>query len=264
MMTDQPPPAPPQNASSDDTSPGLPSIDVTRIETLLAHGQIVGTHNIQLWGSNYARLITVSDGELAVPAVYKPRRGERPLWDFPNGTLCNREVVSYLLSKALDWQLVPPTVLRSGPHGPGSVQLFIAHDPEINYFSLGDSFIPQLQRFAVFDYLANNGDRKGGHLLLDPNGKLWGIDHGLTFHAMPKLRTVIWEFAGQQIADDLLEPVRALLDQIKPKDGPLRREIIPLLSLDEVTALVRRAETLLDNQTYPEPGPGLHYPWPPV
>ena len=185
-----------------------------RFERLLAEGVIDDVQGIMRWGSNYAALVTIRDGGLAVTAVYKPQRGERPLWDFPDGTLCYREVVSYLISQALEWYLVPPTVLRHGPHGLGSLQLFIEHDPDINYFSLNDQFVPQLQRFVIFDDLINNADRKGGHLLLDARGKLWGIDHGLTLNAMPKLRTVIWEFSGLPVPHTLLVPVQGLLDQL--------------------------------------------------
>lgn len=216
------------------------------------------------WGSNYAVLVTVSDPKLQVAAVYKPQRGERPLWDFPDGTLCYREVVAYLISQSLNWELVPPTVLRDGFHGIGSLQLFIDHNPEVNYFSLSDSYIPQLQRYAIFDYLINNADRKGGHLLLDARGKLWGIDHGLTFHTMPKLRTVIWDFEGQQIADELLIAVEHLHEQLQNAESELRCRVAPLLSAAEVNALLRRSKQLLDCEIYPKPGPGPNYPWPPV
>jgi len=231
---------------------------------LLSTGQIVNTHGVMRWGSNYAALVTIRDEELQATTVYKPQRGERPLWDFPDGTLCYREVVAYEISETLGWHLVPPTVLRDGPHGPGSFQLFIVHNPEINYFSLDDRFISQLQKYAVFDYIVNNADRKGGHLLLDAEDKLWGIDHGLTFHTMPKLRTVIWDFAGQVVPTALLQAVQHLRDELTCGDGELITRISSLLSASEITALIRRINHLLDCKTYPKPGPGPNYPWPPV
>lgn len=239
-------------------------VDIVRVESLLANGQITHIRGAMLWGSNYAALVTVCDDELQVTAVYKPQRGERPLWDFPDGTLCYREMLSYLVAKNLNWYLVPPTVLRSGPHGLGSLQLFVDHDPEINYFSLDERFEVQLQRFVVFDYLVNNTDRKGGHLLLDTSGKLWGIDHGLTFHAIPKLRTVIWEFAGQRISTELLDDVRKLCEQIDLEESELRCKLNELLSAAEIAALMRRVRYLLEHKRYPTPGPGPNHPWPPV
>ena len=242
----------------------VPTIDMTRAERLLAEGEIDDIQGIMRWGSNYAALVSVRDSELAATAVYKPQRGERPLWDFPDGTLCYREVVSYIVSQALGWQLVPPTVLRIGPHGLGSLQLFIDHDPDVNYFSLGDQFIPQLQRYVIFDYLINNADRKGGHLLLDAHGRLWGIDHGLTFSVQPKLRTVIWEFAGQSIADDLLAPVRKLLEQFVAPSSDLQTRIGSLIAPPEIEALKQRTRRLLECRQFPQPGSGPNYPWPPV
>lgn len=257
------PPAAPDSQPSDSAEkPGSRAVPIERVETLLACGEIA-MHGSMLWGSNYAALATVSDTELQATTVYKPQRGERPLWDFPDGTLCRREVASYLVSQALDWQLVPPTVLRQGPHGLGSFQLFIEHDPEINYFSLDNRFTNDLQRFALFDYLVNNTDRKGGHLLLDPRGKLWGIDHGLTFHVAPKLRTVIWEFAGQPISDHLLQSIRQLAEKLAA-DTPFQHRLRTLISLAELEALQRRITRLLERKTFPKPGPGPNHPWPPI
>ncbi len=239
-------------------------VDISRVETLLATGEIASVRGATLWGSNYATLVTVNDEELQTTAVYKPQRGERPLWDFPDGTLCYRETLSYMVSKALGWYLVPPTQLRNGPHGLGSLQLFIEHNPEINYFSLDNRFTAQLQHFVIFDYLVNNTDRKGGHLLLDATGKLWGIDHGLTFHVAPKLRTVIWEFAGQRVSDSLLEDVRQLCAQLDTDNNDLRCKLHELLSAAEIAALMRRISHLLEHKRYPSPGPGPNHPWPPV
>lgn len=248
------------NADASGNSP----VDLPRLERLLKNGQIVETRAILRWGSNYAALVTIRDSELQAIAVYKPQRGERPLWDFPDGTLCYREVLSYTVSQALDWQLVPPTVLRDGPHGIGSFQIFIAHDPDQNYFSLNENYLGQLQQYAIFDYLINNADRKGGHLLLDANRKLWGIDHGLTFHTMPKLRTVIWDFAGQRIDSNLLVSVQKLRETLESAHSELRCQFEELLSHNELVAFSRRAKQLLDCQKYPSPGAGPNYPWPPV
>jgi hypothetical protein len=253
------------NPSSDDSGPPPEqSLTSARIEMLLANGKIAEMRGIMRWGSNYAALVTITDGELETTAVYKPQRGERPLWDFPDGTLCYRETAAYVISEALGWRLVPPTVLRSGPHGLGSVQQFVEHNPEINYFSLDDRFLEQLQRYTIFDYLINNADRKGGHLLLDATGKIWGIDHGLSFNTVSKLRTVIWEFAGQTIQPTLLTPVEKLLTQIDTPKSTLHGKLGGLLSTSEINALRRRTEQLLICKEYPQPGPGPNYPWPPV
>lgn len=259
-MIDHPQPSSPPDPSSPDRQ----AAQLARLEALLLHGEISNLHGVMRWGSNYAALVTITDDELQATAVYKPQRGERPLWDFPDGTLCYREVIAYVISKHLGWYLVPPTVLRDGPHGIGSFQLFIDHNPEINYFALDDQYIEQLRQYAIFDYLVNNADRKGGHLLLAADGKLWGIDHGLTFNTIPKLRTVIWDFAGDCIPEHLLEPVGTLLKQLEVADSPLRCQINPLLSSAEITALIRRTRHLLERKTFPQPGPGPNYPWPPV
>jgi len=256
---------PPENLPTDrPDTPSAQSVKLDRIETLLAQGEIVRVRGTMLWGSNYATVVMVRDADLQTMAVYKPQRGERPLWDFPDGTLCYREVVAYLVSKALGWYLVPPTVLRNGPNGLGSPQLLIEHDPEINYFTLSDHYVVQLQQFAIFDYLVNNTDRKGGHLLLDAQGKLWGIDHGLTFHTIPKLRTVIWEFAGQPIGGNQLRAVQCLWEQLETGDSDLRCKIDTMLSSSEVNALRRRVRHLMEGKHFPNPGPGPNHPWPPI
>lgn len=238
-------------------------VSIERVLQLLENGIIEEKLGRVRWSSNYTSVVTITDDSLESLAVYKPQRGERPLWDFPDGTLCYREVAAFHVSNALGWELVAPTVLRDGPKGLGSLQIFIEHDPEINYFSLGDSFIPQLQTIAVFDVLVNNTDRKGGHCLLDPRGKLWGIDHGICFHSSPKLRTVIWDFAGQSINSALLDDIQRLLDDLCT-EGDLFACLKPLLSRREIESLKSRAESLLQYPQYPFPGPGPNYPWPPV
>ncbi len=223
----------------------------------LAEGEISALHGQIGWSSNYTFLITVTgEDDIEALAVYKPQRGERPLWDFPQGTLCYREVAAYRVSEALGWHIVPPTVLREGPHGVGSVQLFIYHDPEVTYFTLDDQMAHRLRYFAAFDALANNADRKGGHFILDDEDHLWGIDHGLTFNAAPKLRTVLWDFAGEPVPDAILSDLQALLDA--------HTDLQDLLTPNEIEMTTRRIQNLLETQTYPQPSPGRNYPWPPV
>lgn len=216
------------------------------------------------WGSNYTFLVDVCHQEVKLPAVYKPRKGERPLWDFPRGTLCQREQAAYLLSAALGWGLVLPTVLRDGPHGWGAVQAFVEHDPDQHYFTFEGRYADQLQRVVLFDVLANNADRKGGHVLLDETGRLWSIDHGICFHVEDKLRTVIWDFAGEVIPADLLADLAQL--QASLADGTDGRVVAmqQMLSRQELRALQQRLALLLANPVFPRPGPGRHYPWPPV
>jgi uncharacterized repeat protein (TIGR03843 family) len=215
------------------------------------------------WSSNATLLVTVRDAGLSALAVYKPQRGERPLWDFQLGTLGKREVAAYLVSEALGWGLVPPTVLRRGPHGTGSLQLFVDCQEEKHYFAIqeDEDYRENLQRLAAFDALVNNADRKAGHCLIDHQGRLWAIDNALTFHAEPKLRTVIWDFAGQPlpaaIQIDLLKVEKALA-----RGAPLSRALARFLSAQETAALQRRLRDLLERGYFPEPGAGRCVPWP--
>ncbi len=212
--------------------------------------------------SNYTFLAEVCDAASSFLAIYKPRRGEAPLWDFPDGTLCNREVAAYLLAESLGWPDVPPTVLRDGPHGPGAVQLFVESDPEQHYFTLRRTRLADFATVAAFDVVANNADRKSGHCLVDPEGRIWLIDHGVCFHREPKLRTVIWEFAGSEIREDLRERLREVAQELR--EGDLRRSMLPLLSGSEVDAAARRAERLARVGRYPRPTGPRPYPWPPI
>lgn len=239
-------------------------LPLDRVLEILDTGEVDTEHGILRWSSNYAFLVTVRlDGDV-VNAVYKPQRGERPLWDFPDGTLCYRETAAYITSKELCWELVPPTVLREGPRGLGSFQYFIDHDPQVNYFSFDETMIPQLKRMAVFDYLVNNADRKGGHCLVDPDGHLWGIDHGITFNSVHKLRTVIWDFAGQNISEALLSDIARLCATLDDPVSPYTDQLRKLLSGAELRAFQNRMRHLLKYRRYPQPGPGPNYPWPPV
>jgi hypothetical protein len=258
------PPTPSDPAEPSGSTENTIASFTQRMEHLLREGRISTTHGVMRWGSNYAALVSVSgEDSPTVTAVYKPQRGERPLWDFPDGTLCYREVAAYHVSEALRWHLVPPTVLRQGPHGLGSLQYFVSHNPEVTYFTLDAQFAPQLKKYALFDFLINNADRKGGHLLLDESGKLWAIDHGLTFHTIPKLRTVVWDFAGQPIDDPLIADVCTLAEQIGG-GGTLHEALSKLLSTVEIRALLQRTTQIIDCKTFPQPGPGPNYPWPPI
>jgi hypothetical protein len=212
--------------------------------------------------SNFTFLCRVDGGGEELLAVYKPQRGEAPLWDFPDGTLCRREVAAYVLASALGWPRVPPTVLRDGPQGPGSVQRFLRFDPDHHYFTLLEARPDEFRRVALFDVVVNNADRKSGHCLLAEDGELFVVDHGVCFSTDPKLRTVIWDFVGEPIPPDPradLETLRADL-----AGGPLRDELRSLLSDHEVDATGRRLAELLELGRFPEPGSGRPYPWPVV
>ena len=240
------------------------AVAVERVLQLLEQGSLE-IEGLMPDSSNYTFLVRVADDELSGLAIYKPRRGERPLWDFPRGTLCQREAAAYQLSASLGWEIVPPTVLREGPeYGIGSVQLFINADPQEHYFTLRGSYDEAFKRIAAFDIIANNADRKGGHILKDPQERIWGIDHGITFHVEPKLRTVIWEYAGEPIPAPLVEDIARIGQQLEQPDDPLTVSLSRLLSRVEVDALRRRVERVQRRARYPEPTGGRSMPWPPI
>jgi len=247
-----------------DQEPKSVPIATPRLLEILEKGNITIDHGLLRWSSNYTFLISITHDETAVLAVYKPQRGERPLWDFPDGTLCYREMAAFLTSRELKWNIVPPTVLRDGPHGLGSVQFYIEHDPEVNYFTLDEGMKRQLIRISTFDYIVNNADRKGGHLLLDSQGHIWGIDHGITFHSAPKLRTVIWDFADEPIPDAIIADLQSLCQKLEDTGGSYQQAIQKLLSGREITAFRNRLRRLIDCKRFPTPGSGPNYPWPPV
>lgn len=230
--------------------------------------RILGRGDVELagllpHGSNYTFLVYVSEDGITLPAVYKPTRGERPLWDFPSGTLAQREVAAFLIVSAMDWGFVPPTVLRDGPHGPGSIQFYVDVDPDEHYFTFGQDAGDALMPMVLFDVFANNADRKSGHVLRDGQGNYWGIDHGLCFNYDYKLRTVMWDYAGEPIRAEDAEAMRRLLGYLQPGE-PLLEALGQLLQADEIMALERRIARLLDRGMFPHPGPGRNYPWPPV
>jgi uncharacterized repeat protein (TIGR03843 family) len=236
-------------------------LPIDQILTILAEGEMQISGRF-LYGSNYTFLVQVHTPQDSIAAVYKPSRGERPLWDFARGTLAAREVAAYISSQALGWELVPPTVFREeAPAGSGSLQLYVDVDLEHHYFNFSELEKQRLRPVALFDLLVNNADRKGGHVLISPEGHIWSIDHGICFHREDKLRTVIWDFSNEIIPDELLENVRSFLEKLKNDDG-LRREYLKLLSTDEIDALVRRAERLLRERYFPQPESEWSYPWP--
>ncbi|HWP64084.1 MAG TPA: SCO1664 family protein [Candidatus Binatia bacterium] len=196
-----------------------------------------------------------------IPVVYKPIAGERPLWDFPDGTLAHREVAAYLLAEAAGWSIVPPTVFRDGPFGPGMVQLWVEADPAVDRVALVVGADPRLRPIALFDVVANNADRKVGHLIPTPAGRILGVDHGICFHAEPKLRTVLWAWRGEPLTADEQDRLADLRDRLL---GPLAEELEHHLSRGEVMALRRRIERLLRNPCFPDPDPDRPaIPWPP-
>ena len=208
-------------------------------------------------GSNYTFLVDVRHEGQILPAVYKPSKGEQPLWDFEDNTLALREVAAYLVSDALGFDLVPFTVLRDGPFGPGSLQQFIEYDPDHHYFNFTDEEKTLLKPVVLFDLLCNNADRKGSHIFFDAAHKLWAIDHGLCFHEEDKLRTVIWDFAGEPIPDSLLSH----LSRLSAGRADLQRYLSP----GEVTALQSRAEALLAGRVFPHPPEDRRaFPYPPL
>ncbi|MDP9330897.1 MAG: SCO1664 family protein [Actinomycetota bacterium] len=249
-----------ERALETDLSAGRPDLPIP--EALLSGElEILG---LMPNSSNYTFLARASNGEEPdVLAIYKPQRGETPLWDFPEGTLCRREVAAYEVSRALGWPNVPPTVLREGPEGIGSVQLFVDFDPDHHYFTLEDAHPDEFRRIALFDLVVNNADRKGGHCLLGRDGRIWVIDHGVCFSDEPKLRTVIWGFVGEPIPAAELEGLREAAISLE-EGGALQLVLAALLAPEETEALRERLDTLVEAGAFPEPGPGRPYPWPPI
>lgn len=249
---------------------------------LVIEGRILPASNATFYGA-----VTSTLGSVA--CVYKPVAGERPLWDFPDATLAGREVAAYVVSEALGWDVVPPTLLRGGPAGQGMVQSWREPDPDqapvdivargrvrSGYLHVLDatdgsdrpvSLVHEdsesLRRMAVFDVLVNNADRKGGHVLAMPDGHRYGVDHGVCFHTNPKLRTVLWGWADQPLAADDVPTVEDFLHRLSSSDSELRAELIDLLAVDEVDAIAARATDLLEAGRMPVPsGDWPAIPWP--
>jgi len=242
------------------SAPDLRVLDVLTSAELRPLGFMPGA-------SNHTLLCQVAEpGDVA--AIYKPRAGERPLHDFPDGTLCQREVAAYEISAFLGWDIVPPTVLREGPLGIGSVQLFVPHDPEEHYFVLVDDprFHDELLRIATFDLIINNADRKGSHILrAEDDGRLRGIDHGVTFHPLTKLRTVVWDLGRAPIAAAWRADALRLADALGDPSTPVSVTMGALLSEMEIEVLRRRAQAVAELAVLPAmPDHRRPYPWPPL
>jgi len=207
--------------------------------------------------SNATLYCTATLDGVTVACVHKPVVGERPLWDFPDGTLAYREVAAYAVSEATGWDIVPPTVLREGPFGIGMCQLWIDVEEGIDLAALARSDHPQLRRMAVFDAVVNNADRKGGHLLPTPAGHIYGVDHGVCFSTEDKLRTLLWRWRGKPLTDEAVDVLSGLRADL---EGPLGDALAGLLHRDEVVATVDRVDRLLTKRRHPQPSDE----WPPV
>lgn len=217
-------------------------------------GRMLDASNITLVGA-------IRTGELAGECVYKPVAGERPLWDFPDGTLAGREISAYLVSEATGWRVVPPTVLREGPFGPGMVQLWIDGDDDVDLAEFVRRDDPALRRMAVFDAVVNNADRKGGHIIPMPGGHVYGVDHGVCFSVEPKLRTLLWRWAGAALPGEAVETLERLADELR---GELGEQLHEHLTRSEVRRTQRRVAELLRTGRHPEPsGEWPALPWPP-
>jgi uncharacterized repeat protein (TIGR03843 family) len=217
-------------------------------------------------GSNYTFYVTITYEQEEFQAVYKPKKGEQPLWDFPENSLAGREVAAYLVSEALEWGIVPFTMLREdGPLGPGSLQHYIEYNPNYHYFNFKPEDKARLRPVALFDYLTNNADRKGSHVFFEKGTKrLYAIDHGLCFNEQDKLRTVIWDFAGEPFPLDLLSAMKALRLCIKPPAG-LYTDLLHYLTPNELAALDQRAEALIALGKFPyAPNDRRAQPYPPL
>ena len=241
----------------DDATVSLELDEVLRLlrdGDLEVEGRLVDASNATLY-------CTATLDGLTAAVVYKPVRGERPLWDFPDGTLAGREVAAYLVSQATGWDVVPPTVMREGPFGPGMCQLWVDVDDSVDLAALARSEHPDLRRMAVFDAVVNNADRKGGHLLPRSDGRVQGVDHGICFSTEDKLRTLLWQWRGQRLTEEAVEVLSSVRAQL---EGPLGEALHELLTESEVRATVARVERLLRTGRHPQPGqdwPAV--PWPP-
>ncbi|MEX1019048.1 MAG: SCO1664 family protein [Litorilinea sp.] len=258
--------APDQDAPEQDATAETMRITETRVVETLSTGK-VSEKGLLPYSSNHSFLITVQHEGLTLPAVYKPRQGENPLWDFEWGTLCLREAAAYYISHCLDWNLVPPTIVREASRGVGSIQLYIANREAEHYFTVqADArFAQTFRRLALFDYVINNADRKSGHCLVGNDGRIWAIDHGICFHTEYKLRTVIWEFSDTPIEPELLENLHELQTQLSQATSTLNTVLETLLTKPERASLCARVERLIARGRYPSPIPQRrNYPWPPI
>ncbi|MEO6204504.1 MAG: SCO1664 family protein [Mycobacteriales bacterium] len=230
------------------------ALELLRGGELTVEGRLVDASNATLYCT------TLLDG-VSAACVYKPVRGERPLWDFPDGTLAGREIASYLVSAASGWEVVPPTVLRDGPFGTGMCQLWVDTDDAVDLAELARSDHPELARMAVFDAVINNADRKGGHLLPTVDGRVYGVDHGVCFSSQDKLRTLLWQCRGDPLGEEAIEVLSRLRVEL---EGALGDALDEHLTRREVRATKQRIDRLLTERTFPMPSqdwPAI--PWPP-
>jgi uncharacterized repeat protein (TIGR03843 family) len=242
----------------------MPVIPDETLHSVLLRGEITLQGQFML-GSNYTFLVNVSNEEQVVPAVYKPSKGEQPLWDFPENSLAWREVAAYIVSEALGWNFVPYTLLRDeGPFGPGSLQQYIDYNPNYHYFTFKDEDKARLRPVALFDLLINNADRKGSHVIIQKRTrKIFLIDHGLCFHEEDKLRTVIWDFAGESIPSELIADIEKFREALSTPD--LRSTLELYLTSAELAALEARAAALITSGVFPPlPKDRRAFPYPPL
>ncbi|QVQ52503.1 SCO1664 family protein [Spiractinospora alimapuensis] len=235
------------------------------VAPLLADGTIDLVERLTA-ASNQTWLAVLRSGDVQARCVYKPIAGERPLWDFPTGTLAGREVAAHRVAWSLGWQVIPPTVLRDGPLGQGMCQMWVETDPEVDVIELaGRRDDPDLRRIALLDAVINNSDRKAGHLLATPDGAILGCDHGVSFSVRYKLRTVLWQWRGTPIPAADREALNRLAARLRDPASDLNAELAPLVTADEVYAARRRAEILAEHGAYPYPSPEWPaVPYPPV
>ena len=213
-------------------------------------------------GSNYVFVVRLTGGNEEIYGIYKPATGERPLRDFPYGTLHQREWSAYVVADALGWPAVPPTVVRDGPHGEGSVQFLIDADFTKHYFNLRDGRLGDYKSVAMFDVLINNADRKGGACLLDVEDRIWAVDHGLTFNPLARRRTVMFEFNGTPYSEELLVSIAKLNAELGDDESLVRRKLNTSLDVHEIDSLIRRGEDMLECRTFPLLDPDWNVPWP--
>ena len=239
-------------------------LDLTAEETLslLNSGDIVRGQRIA-WSSNATFLVHINAGRgNTLKAIYKPQSGEFPLSDFPNGTLYKRERAAFLISRRLGWPNVPITIIRDGPRGIGTMQLFVESDPRVTYFDLVDDYFEQFMYFAAFDFLINNADRKGGHCLKDKHGTIWSVDHGLAFHSAFKMRTVMLELWGKKIPEHILADIASFSEKISGASASYEEDLTNHNSVPEIDALQRRADFLIHTPVIPQLDPRFNIPWP--
>ena len=237
-----------------------PPSGADEVATLLREG-VLDMEGRLLDASNVTLIGAIRTDQLAATCVYKPVAGERPLWDFPDGTLAGREISAHLVSEATGWSIVPPTVLREGPFGPGMVQLWMDADPAVELTEFVRLDVPELRRMAVFDAVVNNADRKGGHIIPMPGGHVYGVDHGICFSVEPKLRTLLWRWAGRPLLPEHLAVLEQLAERLR---GDLGDQLHEHLTRREVRRTQQRVAELLRTGVHPQPsGDWPALPWPP-